>query len=214
MISADEYIQAPRQTSKLRFALLVGLVVVLLVIFIVPGAILGIAGDGDNDPIILLWQRPESGEVQYRYREFKLEQQAFDFAFEIDWVLKGQLEILGRRPTEEQIARLLVLEQLALDAGVRITQDDLREHLQMLITFSFQGSAELYKQFANRFGSVELVENTIRRALRAERFLQLAGFAGALPDPDEIESLWEQDHVEVAFDYITLDFAGFDSPTQ
>ena len=44
----------------------------------------------------------------------------------------------------------------------------------------------------------------MRRSLRAARFLQMVGHAGALPDPAKIDELWSQDHEELAFDFISL----------
>lgn len=209
----DEYITAPKQTSKWRFLLMVALVVVLLIIFIVPGAIMGMfgGGAGGEDPVYLVWEHPTQGAQQYRYREFKFgEQRAFTFAVDVDRLLLLQLQLSDQRPTEEDVARLLVLDRLAADAGVEVTDEDLAAHLKRTIDFVYQGNAEAYKQRAAREGSVSLVEDTVRRCLRVERFLELAGFAGAVADPEEIESRWAEDRVEFAFDYVALAAADFE----
>jgi hypothetical protein len=97
--------------------------------------------------------------------------------------------------------RLLVLEQLAIDSGIRITDADLAEHLQATLEFAHL-SVDDYKAGLRALGySPSGVEGVMKRVLAASRYLQLIAFAGAVPDPAKIEEQWHLQHAEFTFDY-------------
>lgn len=208
----DEVLHAPEATSKLRFALMIGLVIVLLIIFIVPSAIMNIfRRGGTSDRLEMSWIRPGHGREELTANEFVMQKRAFEDAIAVDPLLAFQFGLPQRGLDAKDVARLIVLDRLAEDAGVRIDSADLADHLQMLLNFPlYNRSAEAYKQVAARYGSIEYVESTISRCLRGQRYLQIAGFAGALPDPQEIEKAWHADHVELSFEYAELPVADLD----
>ena len=71
------------------------------------------------------------------------------------------------------------LDQLAHDAGIRITTGDLAEHLRLLLNFPpYNQSSEIYKQVASQQGGVEYIESILKRCLAGQRYLLMAGFAG------------------------------------
>ncbi len=207
----DEYIKAPRKKSKLTYAFLVFMLIFLLLLFI-SGDAFSVRNrlSGINDPIRLRWMRPGHGEVAVKASELQHELLAFNAAAQIDPFAAMGLDLSERDTSEEVIARILVLDQLAEDAGIRITDADLAEHLQFLVQFRYRESPEAYQAYAdsigqaNRIGGIEEVEKVLRRALRVQRYLELLAFAGALPSPDDIDALWNQAHEELAYDYVEV----------
>ncbi len=208
----DEILHAPKQTNKLRFALMIVLVVILLIIFLIPGEITACAGSGgrQENATIVTWEHPTHGRIALSSVEYYTQKRALDAALGIDYVLKVFTFGIGDQTLSDQDAmRLIILERLARDAGVQVTNTDLREHLQELVQRAFQGSTELYYGYAARLGGTRVVEATLRSLLRARRYLDLVGYLAEVPDPQGIEKLWAEEHVEFAFDYVELETSAF-----
>ena len=204
----DELIHAPKETSKLRFALMIALVIFLLVIFVVPTAFQSAlsGGGGPADKTYFSWDPPGGSRIEHKESEFYVTKRALASAVEVDALLRGPLAMGSERTiTDEQTARFLVLDHLAEEAGVHVTDTDLVEHLKLLLQFIYQNQADTYKAVLANAGGVEAVENTIRRGLRVQRYLNLIGFASAVPTPKEIEERWNEEHEEVSFDYVQLE---------
>lgn len=202
----DEIFHAPKEKNRLRFALMIVLVVILLIIFLVPDSIQNMFGRSQGNATIVTWQHPTEGEIELSSLEYYNKKRALDAALGIDYALKVfTFGIAGQTLSDQDAMRLIILERLARDAGVQITQADLREHLQELVQRSFQGSRELYLGYVARVGGVTLVEENLRSLLRARRYLDLLGYVAQIPDPDAIEKLWAEEHVEFAFDYVELE---------
>jgi hypothetical protein len=203
----DELVHVPDKASPMRFVLMVGLVIVLLVIFVIPTALTGaFARSVPGETADFVWESPETGIHELSYLEFQTQHRLFRGPLEFDPFLAAGLGITGRNADREAIARLLVLEQLAAEAGIEISDDDLREHMTTSMRFiGLPPDPEILNQVARRYGTSPLTfQDALRRALRAERYLQLVGFAAQVPDPARIEELWSEDHVELAYDYVAV----------
>jgi hypothetical protein len=178
---------------------------IMLITFLVPGPIYGIFGGkgGDRNPVFASWERPGHGTVEWRMSDIQGQERVLSEALRSDPYLSMQVGILGQ-PKPADYVRLLVMEQLAQDSGIRITDADLAEHL--LATLEFQRiSVEDYKNGLRATGrNPAAIESIMKRVLAAARFQQLVAFAGAVPDPAKIEEQWHQQHAEFSFDYVQL----------
>ena len=205
----DEFVHAPKESSKLRFVLLIGLLVFLLIVFIIPGALFGTARGVRDDEEGFRWDHPTEGTVQFTRTDFVLAKRSFDTALSIDPFMRITLgmDVQGT-PSDKEIARLLVIDGLAEDAGIVISDGDLAEYLTGLVQQRFGGSNDLFFQAAQRSGGVKNVEDTLRRLLRARRYVDLVGHVASIPDAGKIEELWNEEHVEYAFDFVEVPVEG------
>jgi hypothetical protein len=205
-----EIVHVPRETSKLRFVLMIGLVILLLVIFLVPGAIFGtFSGGGGGESVGARFRIPGEDPVEIESYEFIGHKRLLDAASGFDPFLPMQLGIEDRRPTDEDVARLLLLDRLALDAGLHVSNADLASYMRSLMQ-ALNVSVEQYNAYVRSQGTTPAaLESMLRRSLRARRYLQLVGQVAGIPDPAAIEELWHQDHREYDFEYATLATEGF-----
>jgi hypothetical protein len=202
----DEVLHVPRGVSRKTYLFLVFMIIFLMVIWLVPGSILGIAG-GPTNPIIVRFQLPSGGQVEWRASDVQGMHRDVMDAFGVDFFLSMQLGVDASKPTPEELTRVLVLDRIAQDTGVEVSDADLAGHLREILDFQ-RATPEDFKNGVRARGlEVVRVERTIRMLLRVARFQQLVGFAGAVPDPAEIEEQWHEENVEFAFDYVTLPVA-------
>jgi hypothetical protein len=209
----EDTLHVPKGVSRGTFIFLVGLMIFLLVIWLVPGPMLGIA-EGNKNPVSVRFQLPSGGTVEWRASDLVVAERSLMDAFGIDYFLAMRLGIDPSKPDRRDLARLLVLDRVALDAGIEVTNADLRAHIEQ--TLQFQGAtSEDFKAGVRMRGLDQVtVEETIRQLLRVSRFQQLVGFAGAVPDPTKIEEQWHLENVEFAFDYATVAVADFKAEAQ
>ena len=200
----EDYLAVPKETSKMRFVLTLVLIIFLLLVFAIPGALLGGSGGGaPSSEAFMRWTTPLGTQHELSQVEYRGEMQIFHQTFGVMPFAAFSLGITDRQPNEHQLARILVLDSLAVEAGVDISRTELGQHIRETVDMLGM-TPEVYKQRAAQSGGIELVEHTVRRALRAARYLQLVGHAGALPDPAKIDEFWNAEHEQLAFDYISL----------
>jgi len=202
----DEIVHVPENTSTLRFLLMIGLIIVLLVIFLVPQAIMGTVRRSDDGDAFVRWTGPDGQPVAYGYNSFRNEKRLLAGALSVDPFLAGVVGVDSRNPTDEQLARFLILDELAIQSGLHVPDTDLVTYLRQLA--QAYGGVTQYKTMARRSGGEQTVEASIRRILRAARYLQVTAFVGAIADPEEIQELWDGDHEELAFDLGFLPYEG------
>lgn len=209
----EDELHVPKGVSRGTFLFLVGLMIFLLVIWLVPGPMLGIA-EGNKNPVAVRFRLPSGAEVEWRASDLMGAERALMDAFAVEPFLAFRLGIDASKPEKPELTRLLVLDRIALDAGIEVTDGDLRAHLEQ--TLQFQGATgEDFKAGVRMRGLDQVaVEETIRRLLRVARFQGLVGFAGAVPDPAKIEEQWKLENVEFAFDYTTVAVADFKEEAQ
>ena len=210
----EDELHVPRGVSRGVGLFLIGLMIFLLIIWLVPGAMFGIAGGGESkNPVVVRFQVPSEGEVAWKASEMQMRERGLKDGLDVlaslgDRFIIQQLGVDMRQTDPKDLQRVLVLDHLAQAAGVEITNTDLVEHVSGVL--SMQGAKE--EDSSNIFKSVVqsrgldqgAVEDSIRRVLRVSRFQQLIGYAGAVPDPKKIEEQWQRENVEFAFDYAVL----------
>jgi hypothetical protein len=200
----EKYLKKPpRKMSRLSYGFLVFFLIFALVAY-VGGGLSEISGlIGSNDQEYLSWNRPGHGRTVVMASEFPRIHESFQKAFQIDPYLALFLGMNPERSLEaEDVARVIVLSQLAEDQSVVITDEDLGAHLSQAL--QFRGiPPQNYPLMVRSLGTtVEAVEDTLRKALSALRLTQLVAYAGATPTVEGIEALWNEQHEELAFDYV------------
>ncbi|NOT31333.1 MAG: hypothetical protein HOP15_12880 [Planctomycetes bacterium] len=200
----DDTLHVPKGVSRGTFLFLIGLIIFLMVIWLVPGAMFGIAG-GSQNPVVARFHLPGGEPVEWKAVDLLVAQRSVQDALEVDGFLGYQLGIDTRQKEKRDVTRVLVLDRIAESAGVEVTDADLAAHLNQLLEMQ-RGTREQFKEAIRARGFDQVtVEEAIRRLLRVSRFQQLVGFAGALPDPAKIEEQWHRDNEEFAFDFASLE---------
>jgi hypothetical protein len=201
----EEVIHVPKGRNRTQYAVMVALMVFLTIIFLVPGAILQtFLGPGRGDPEFLAFTDPAGEPVVMRESEFYTELRTFSDVLDIPdqafIYLRLLLGLQGRGLEHEEAARLIVLDKLASDAGIVISNEDLAGFLS-----SIQGmSPDLWRAVTARSGGPAKVEVGLKRVLAIRRYLDLMSQVARVPDVDAIEKRWAEDHVEIAYDYVQI----------
>lgn len=202
----DDTLHVPKGVSRGTFLFLIALIIFLMVIWLVPGAMFGIAG-GSQNPVVARFQLPGGEQVEWKAVDLLVAQRSVQDALEVDGFLGYQLGIDTRQKERRDVTRVLVLDRIAQSAGVEVTDADLAAHLTQLLEMQRATPAQFKEAIRAQGFDQVTVEEAIRRLLRVSRFQQLVGFAGALPDPAKIEEQWHRDNEEFAFDYVSLEVA-------
>jgi len=206
----EDELHVPQGVSRGVGLFLIGLMIFLLVIWLVPGGVNGVFSGGESrNPVVVRFQMPGEGEVAWKAADIQARERALNDGLDVlkmlgDRNLLGWLEMNLMQVDPKDLQRIMVLDHIALSAGVEITNADLVAHLREVL--SQQGAKD--DDFKNVVRARGLdqgsIENAIRTVLRVVRFKQLVGYAGAMPDPKKIEEQWHQENVEFAFDYVAL----------
>ena len=207
----DELLHAPKETSKLKFALMIALVIFLLIIFIVPSAFMGLGQSAKrDDPAAFSWERPGVGEETVYASEVGSFHFALDEARQLDPFLPFTMAFEEQgRVSIRDAARILVLARLAEDAGIRVPTEDLGTYLNERIIKTFlQGDADQYR--AIKRGMRTEFEETVRTCLAVQRFLQMVGYAGSIAHPAAVEEKWADQHEAVELQYLKVAASEFE----
>lgn len=199
----EDALHVPKGVSRKTFIFLVGLMIFLMVIWLVPGSILGIAS-GNKNPVRASFTLPGGEKVEWRASDLLTAHRAYKDALEFDVYLGFMLGVQMANTETSQLTRLMVVDRIAKEAGIEISDADLAAHLRENLDAQ-RLTPDDFRRFVRQRGLEERsVEETIRSLLRVLRFQQLLGFAGAVPDPAKIEEQWKQENVEYAFDFLTV----------
>ena len=209
----DDLIIVPKGRSKWQFYSTIGLLLFVLLIFTVGGSVQdvlgGAVGGEDTNPVHVSWTDPMT-QVRHevRYDVFQRRFTGLDTlhavgAFQPRHVPEGK-----RRPrvSPEDAGLVLVLDQMATDAGIEVSDS---EFLQFLLS-SFQTSENLRSFARQRRMTVPSFEALLRDHLRVAKlmsFLAMGATAGA--DSDDVEMLWNEQHPQYAFQYAQVEGAKY-----
>ena len=199
----EDVIHVPRGVSRVQYIFLIGLMVFLLIVFLVPGAFLGSFGVGDGRDADYVRIDLSTGSRTYTASEFfgQRNELAPSFnIFPIHGILLGHEDPEGI--SDEEMARFLVVEALAAEAGILITDQD-------LATFLSDNGATVdgWRARTSDYGGPLKVEAGLRRVLAVRRFSDLLTQISRVPNVEEIERRWGEEHVEVAYDFVELEAA-------
>lgn len=192
----ETIIVAPKGGSKVRFLMTFLLVLLLLTTFSVSDEVVACFSGGRDAATTgyMSWKDPVEGAKSVRTADFIAEKQVLAKFWAI---MQGRND---RDRNDEDTAMYLLLGELSQEAGVRVTDSDLKE----LIKKRF-GSSDTYKIMLQQHRiSPKEFEQTLRSMLRVERYLALLASGLSTPDPAAVEKMWQGRHQEFAFDYIEL----------
>jgi hypothetical protein len=201
---ADEVIHAPKGTNPLKFVLMVGLLIFLLIIFVAPQAIMSaVSPSGSGGDEVLSFTLPGGNDHAVTRADFvQGHKRAFNDVFE---VFSGGNETI----TNEQVAGLILFDELARQEGVAFTDEDLREFLTSVLEASGATVADYEAMLRQRRRvSAADFERAFARWGRVRRYLDLNSFLGGYPTADAVVEAWTKQHVESSFEYAVLELEG------
>ncbi|MAF64223.1 MAG: hypothetical protein CMJ84_01005 [Planctomycetes bacterium] len=200
--SDDDLVIVPKGQSRLRFYLSFALVIFLLIIFVVPSALMGSLGAG-NDQVgetYARWTGPDGTPTEYTYADFVGHKRALRI-LETSRILPflgfGRMD----PGLDEDVARFLILEDVATHQGIRVTDDSLASFI--LRTWP---DPEAYRAFVanNVRKSAASFEVALRRALTVGRLRLYLDYGASRTDPLRIEETWKGRHQETAFHLVRI----------
>lgn len=199
-LEAEELLKTPKGKNPLVYAFLIFLLIFLLIVFILPPDMFS-GGGGRQDPEALSWNHPTQGKQVLRQSELMREANAYAQIFEV---------ATGRRPELdlEQIASFVVLDALAVEHGVTVSDTELAKQLAPIVRN--YGTKESFQRRVDNLpgsGGVLGFQENLRRFLRAERFRQLVGYLGSLPAAEDLRKAWEESYPEFAFEAVSVEIA-------
>ena len=165
----DEFVVVPQGRSKRQFLFTFGLMVFVLLIFTVGGSfqstVGGLFGGGGRDVVEVGWADPLTGETpEGHQREFletgDLLRSLARVGLFIPW--HGEAR---RGPEEEDVALFLILEQIAADEGIALSDSEFKEELTMV----FAGPPKPGEDEATRRATAS---QNLRRARQGSRVPQ------------------------------------------
>lgn len=207
----DDLIVVPEGKSRLRYIATIGLLLFLLIIFVVPdtfqSALTG-GGGAQADPTYITWKDPVTGTPkQVAEREFfatsrKLSMMASTGIFRpfsFDYGDQDSTPSRRRNLSEEDVASFLVLEAMASDSGLAVSNEEHRALLEVAF-----GTAQQLRATASRAGmTVEQFEQVIRRCELVQKLVQLMSRSFMVPDAAAIQAAWQEENPLFKFEVVT-----------
>ncbi len=189
----DEFVVAPKGMSRRRFLFTLGITIFVVLAFVVPGAIMSSLGGGSAaDREYVSWQRPGQDPVSLSVRDFQTEKQAYNR-------LVSSITRQSTTLSDEDMAAILLEDELAKGAGIVITDGDLRKFLGDQLGFTLEVLQSVARQ--NRMTPVQF-EDEMRRFLRVRRYRNLLTQGMQFPDPAEVEKQWKDQFREYKFVFV------------
>jgi len=194
-----ETIHVPRGQSRARYLFTIGLLIFILIIFVVSDLFTSLAQRQrtSSDAPFMEWNHPRLGPRSIGARDFVMERKSFEDFYAVLGVDRRQARDLT---DDESIARTLILDELAVEAGIEYTDDELRS----MIRERFGDAATFKQMLSTRQVAAPVFQETLRRMLRVQRYESILAELIGQPDPTEIERAWREQHKEHS-----LEFASF-----
>lgn len=221
LAAGDEPVHVPKGQSRARFLIILGLMIFTLVIYVVPSEFTQFFRASDpGETSYVTWQHPTDGPQTMGGRDFVGEKRK----------LQNLLYAIGANRMndfleDEQVGRMLVLDRLALDAGIQITDNELRQTIrdggfivlsrpsakveagfpEFFLQVPPFGDAATFARVLDSVGTTAVdFQETLRTLLRIERYESMLSLA-AQPRPADIESAWKKAHQQYGFELVTFD---------
>lgn len=190
----DAPIVAPRGTKRGRFLLALLLAFIVLTTFTVSQEVVAcFSGETTRASKYMTFRMPNGDSISLDGGEFMHVKQNYDRVL-------GILRVRGKDITDDDTAQFVVLDAVAKDAGISVTDAELSNFI--LPRF---GAAQAYHDVMREYRTTpHEFEETLRALLRVERYKALVAAPLASVDPAEVERLWKSGHQEHAFDYVEL----------
>lgn len=217
----DDLIVTPKGSSRVRFLLTLFLVLFVLVTFVVADLfqfVVGGAGRSAQNPTVLTWRDPVRGEdeavdaMEFDLTTRLLSQMAALGFYQADSFVFGDPTDRRRRmdPEDTDVASFLVYEDLAEDAGIGMSDQELRD---LLIAMFQTGDTVQLVARQYQMSTLQLQEG-IRRVRRVEKLKELLRSGTRLADPEAMVAKWQGDHTQFNFEYAEVPAANFTAEAQ
>ncbi len=218
----DEEVHVPRGQSRTRFMIILGLLVFSLIIYVVPAQFQSLFKPSDpSEGAYMVWNHPTLGRQEMSNRDFTFARRRFDnFLRLVNSGKEGRLFL----DKDEQIGRVLVLDRIALDAGIEVTDNELRKLIRdggyivlakskdlpagMMGDFFFQvpafADSATYAQALQSAGTSDKeFREALRTMLRVQRYEAMLSVVSQ-PDGATIEKAWKERHKQHSFDVVAF----------
>ncbi len=194
-----EAIHVPRGQSRTRYVFTIFLLIFILVIFVVSdlfqGAFSRSGRDGEGP--FVEWEHPRLGRRAIDDRDFVLERRRVEDFYRVLGIDRRQMRELTN---DENIARTLIVDELAREAGVEFTDKELRAFVKERFN-----DAATYAQVLN---SAQVTaadfQEVLRRMLRVQRYEALLTDLVSQPKSAEIEKAWKEQHQQHSLELVTF----------
>lgn len=198
---AEELLKVPRGRSKATYALLIFLLIFLTAVFVVLDYLPNRGGAG-RSVVEMSWERPGVGKVEYMTRDWWREKRTLGLT--IDFMRSG-----GSNLEDADVASFLIMDTLAQDAGLRVTDNELKS--QLISIASAVGGKSAYEARVRNLRGIGVAEfeSTLRRMMRVERLTALMGLVAAQPKATAIQELWNERRSETAYEYVLVAAADY-----
>ena len=192
----DEVIDVPTGTSPLKYALMIILVIFLIAIFAINPSTFQSATRGGSESY-MTWTVPGQGLSELTGSEFIQEKRKLDSLLKL--FRQGNLE-------DSDVARYIVLADLAANSGIAVTDGELTERLRDFAE-AFGGKQGLEAYMMRSPGRVTGFQETVRRKMSGDRYLQMILALASHVDPTKVEKGWRESHQEYAYDFVGIEVA-------
>lgn len=206
---SDDLIAVPKGRSKLQYYAILGLLLFVLVIFSVGDALQSSAGGAiggeEANPVYLSWTDPTT-QVRHevRYDVYQRRFTGLDTLHSIGAFQPRHVPEGKRRPrvSPEDTGLVLVLDQMATDAGIEVSDSEFIQFLRN----SFQTGENVKLLARQRRMTVPSLEALLRNHLRVAKLMSFLSTAVAVgADSDDVEELWKEAHPQYAFQYAEVE---------
>lgn len=193
-----ETIHVPRGKSRARYVFTIVLLIFILVIFVVSDLFQGaFSRSGGGDQAFVEWNHPRLGQRSIGGRDFVLERRRVEDFYRVLGVDRRQLRELTN---DESIARTLILDELAVEAGVEFTDNELRAFVKE----RFSDAATYAQMLAGAQVAAADFQEVLRRMLRVQRYESILSELVSQPEATEIEKAWKEQHKQHSLELVTF----------
>lgn len=222
-----EAIAIPKGQSKIKTILVWSAMIFGCLAFAMTGPMLStFEGGGDTGEVYLSWEGMDGTAKSLDTREFFAKRREYSFLEGILGqnqftgqsisVLDQLNSVYGLQPIDlrkdEHVARLIVMSDLAREAGVRVTDEDLKN----LILSIFPAEIGGYKNWiqGRRGITPKQFEATLREVQLVQRFTTYLALGVGSVDHEQLVKNWQVGHTEYSFDYVEANTADFEPDVQ
>jgi len=197
----DELVHVPKGQSRVGFILMVIVILAILVAFSITPAMMWTFSGNNSGATFVSWQVPGGDTVRMdsdTFRAEKLKLNALQEVLRVGPPLPtGQFDA----KSDEQVAKFMIIEQLAEQSGMRTSDEELRE---LIVGWFGNEPAYLERVRSNRRVTPKSFEAALSRWILVNRYLSWMTQGAALVDPDVVQEEWLAGNQEYAFDYVIV----------
>jgi hypothetical protein len=207
----QDAIVVPKGQSKVKTLLIWGLMIFVLFIFSVGGAFQdSLTSSGDSTEAHLSWTSLDGEPRSLDVATFYTKKREYSRLGPI-YPRLGMQEMNANEDAD--VARMIVLADVAKTAGVRITDSDLADTILNPRVF---GAGKVYTDWvqSQRGLSTKGFESTLRDVLIVQRFMRLLSLGAGSIDHEELVTRWQANRTEYSFEYVEAKTSAFKSEVE